>query len=210
MRSSRLHWLAIAPILSVWLAGCASGPTPADRFYRVRMDTSGVDVFASPPLDGVVEVERFRADGLTRERAIVYSEGPGSVQVQRHRYDHWVEPPVDMLQEELVGYLRARQVARGVVTPQMRLRSDVLVSGRLAHFERVNRGDGPGVFVELRVDVKDVRRGSLLWTARYRALETAPGDDVPAAVAGFGNALAVVFEALCDDLAALPAAPDSR
>jgi ABC-type uncharacterized transport system auxiliary subunit len=145
-------------------------------------------------------VERFRGDGLIRGRAVLYSDAERPQELRQHAYHYWVEPPTDMLQEQLLAWLRAANVARRVVTPEMRLRPDYLVTGRLLRFERVLGSGAQGALVEVRLILKDVAGERVLWTETYRQDAEAPGDEVSEAVAAFNAALGELFARFVADI----------
>ena len=190
-------WTALAAGLLA--GGCATGPPPVEHFYRLAAPEAAASL-AAPRFDGLLAVEPFRSDGLLRERALVYGAGAGS-ELRQHAYHAWVAPPTDMLQEALVAFLRGSNVARTVVVPEMRLRPDYLVTGRLLRFERRLGEGGPGVVVELRLGLMDVRAGRALWTGTYREEAPARGDEIPHAVAAFDAAVGRLFGRFVEDLA---------
>lgn len=191
----------LAAVAVVALAGCAAAPAPpADRFWRFAPADAGGAPGATPLFDGRLAVERLRADGLVGERAIVWSEADRPHELHAHAFQYWVEPPADMLQERLALLLRARGVAREVATPEMRLRPDWAVNGRILRFERVLGGPSPGVVVELRLGVKRVADGHVVWSADYRETQPAAGDEVADAVLAFERAADAIFARFVADL----------
>ncbi len=139
--------------LALLATGCAgSGPVPEDHFYRLV--TAPAAQSGSPTLEGVLEIERFSADGLMQERPLLFSRGGGEFQVHQHHYHYWIEPPTQLLQEELAAYARRRGLAGTVVTPGARIRVDFAVSGRVRRFERIIGDGSPRVRVELRLELE--------------------------------------------------------
>ncbi len=104
-----------AALLVVLALVCAAEPVPQDRYYRLASRPDVASGPATPALDATVVVERFGADGLTRDRAIVYSENGSDVEIRRHLYHHWTEPPAELLRDDVVRFLRASGVARRIV-----------------------------------------------------------------------------------------------
>jgi len=114
LRRFLLAFLAAAAIVA--LPACALRPIPATRFYRLAAPPVEPAAARAPRLSGVLVVERFSADDLLAERPILYSNGTG-LELHQHRYHHWVEPPTDMLQQQLVSYLQMTGAASMVTTP---------------------------------------------------------------------------------------------
>jgi ABC-type uncharacterized transport system auxiliary subunit len=192
----------LAAIAGLALAGCAAAPAPpADRFWRLSPGVAEAPALPAPLLDGRLGVERPRADGLVGERALVWSEAERPRELHAHAFHHWVEPPGDLLQERLAETLRARGVAREVVSPEMRVQPDWLVSGRLLRFERLLGGPSPGVVVEIRLTLKHVADGQVRWSETYREQTPAEGDGVAEAVAAFDRAVDAAFARFVADLA---------
>ena len=100
MKKMFVSSLSIAAV-ALGLGACAQPEIPQDKYYRLNVTTSAK---AAVKLDGVLEVERFRADGLISGRPIAYSENKGHL--SEYHYHFWVEPPVDLLQDAMVSFLR--------------------------------------------------------------------------------------------------------
>ena len=108
---------ALVLALSPLLAGClgSAPPVPRDHYYRI--------VVAAPAaakrnlLPGVLVVEPLQADGLLRERPLLYSLSGKPHEVQQHDYHYWADAPPRMLQDQMVAYLRRSAIAQSVVSP---------------------------------------------------------------------------------------------
>ena len=189
LRRFLLAFLAAAAIVA--LPACALRPIPATRFYRLAAPPVEPAAARAPRLSGVLVVERFSADDLLAERPILYSNGTG-LELHQHRYHHWVEPPTDMLQQQLVSYLQATGAASMVTTPEARVRPDFVLRGRLTRFERIvgaEGGNGVRVCIETRVSLTRVADRRLLWSERYRVELPASGTAVAASVAAFDQGI---------------------
>ena len=169
------------------LGACASpSPVPEDKFYRL-------DVMAAAPgemaLDGVVEVDRFVASGSLGNRPLLFSE-PGSNAVSEYHYQFWIEAPPVLLQSALVSYLRSDKVAERVVTPEMRVRPDFTIMGRVLRLETV-RGDTPAGAVTFELTLRREADGELLVLGEYRA-------EVPSGTNGIQTDVAAIEHAIND------------
>lgn len=187
-------------LLALALAGCQAGgePAPMDRFYRISVaDPSTPN---RPSLPGTVVVDRLDADGLMRERPVVYSPDGDGRSLAQHEYDFWVEPPARLLQTELVGYLRSAGIARSVVTPELRVESDYEIIGTVRRFERLVGRPGPRVAVALELALID-RSGDRLRVVETYSVEIAcPDDSVDASVDAFNEAVAEIFSEFLLDI----------
>jgi cholesterol transport system auxiliary component len=183
------------------VGACAQPPLPEDHFYRLQVATSPAP-FASPPLAGVLEVERFVADGLTAGRPIVWSKSGQPHALSEYHYHFWVEAPTVLLRDQLVVQLRAAKVAKAVVTPEMRVNPDFVLSGKIQRLERVV-GTMPQAVVELELAVRRTAGNSLSFMQTYRAEEAVATDSVAAAVAAINKALGAIYAKFTADLTRL-------
>ena len=187
-------------VVVLLLPGCMAKPVPRTHFYRLDASATSHATMASPRLKGVLVIERFRADGLTGDRPILYSEG-SALELDQHHYHYWVEPPTDILQEQMAAYLRGRNVATTVVTPELRIQPDYVVTGRIIRFERV-LGDGrEHVVVEARLTLMDVAAERLVWADTYRIEKPVEGRGVRAAVEAFNQGVGEMLARFADDIA---------
>ena len=141
----------IMVVFAALLAACSQPPVPQDHYYRLQVALPGT-ALASPRLPGVLEIPRFSAEGLMAGRPIVFSEATDPAEVNAYYYHFWLEPPGVMLRDQLVAYLRAAGVARTVVTPELRLEPDFVLTAKIKRIEQV-RGASPKVVIALDVAV---------------------------------------------------------
>ena len=136
-------------LLSSLLAGCfgSAPPLPRDHYYRLLVEAPA-QTQNGAPLPGVLTVQLLQADGLLRERPLLYSESGKSHEVQQHDYHYWNDTPPRMLQDQMVTFLRQSGIAGVVVTPDMSTRPDYQVSGKARRLERLLGGGPPRVVVE--------------------------------------------------------------
>jgi len=190
--------LALSTLSAV--AGCLGSTPPRDHFYR--LDTAKpAAALSAPVLKGTLEVERFRADALTRERAILRVPSADSLQVTPYTYQLWIDTPTVMLQRSLAQYLRLAGVADRVVLPEMNVDETYELSGwieRLVHVRDEGR-----VIAELEFSLIDARGTSQPLRRSYRAEVAAGGGDMDEVVAAFNTAIGEIFGRLVADIAAI-------
>lgn len=190
MRRAFLPFL-IAPLL----AGClgSAPPVPRDHYYRLLVSAPPARS-AQPVLPGVMSVDLLQADGLLRERPLLYSESGSSHEVQQHDYHYWTDAPPRMLQDQLVAYLRRSGMATSVVTPDMRIRARYLVSGKVKRLERLLGGGPPRVFVELELALVRLTDDRLLLVDSFSEEAVAEADSVEAGIVALNRATGRVFD----------------
>lgn len=191
-----LHRAGALPLLVLW--GCASGPAPIDHHYRIEV--AAPETPAAKRLNGVLQVDRLRADALAAERDVLYQKGSDRSEIRQYTYHRWSDSPVILLQTELITFLDEAGTADVVMPVTARTQPDYLVSGRLHHFEQV-LDSNPRVDVEIHLTLTS-SDGRVLINQRYREERTATGRTVAAAANAFGEAVHDIFERFLADLSA--------
>ena len=202
------------------LTGClgSAPPVPRDHYYRVLVapptqgdapqsaaGQSAAGQSAARPsatgimFPGVLSVAPLDADGLLRERPLLYSATGRAHEMQQHDYHYWMDPPPKMLQAQLVDYLRASGLAKAVITPDLRVRPDYEITGRLKRFERLLGGGPTRVVAEVELAMVETGRNRLLVIETYSAEVAAADDSVEASVLALDQALARIFERFLAD-----------
>ena len=183
------------------LAGCGGQgvPVPSDRFHRLNVGAPS-KIYEDPRLDGTVEVERFEADGVLQDRAIVFVEHDNHNVLHQYQYQLWSDPPTRMLQEATVGYLRDAHLAKQVVTTGLRIEPSYTLTADVKRLEHVI-GNSSSVVVELEYRLRDYRRGDLVWVKTYKVTKPAQDTSVAAATDAMGEAVDEILSNLTADLA---------
>jgi ABC-type uncharacterized transport system auxiliary subunit len=201
-RLKRLCAATLALITVAVTAACGSAPpVPEDHFYRLQA------VYASEPIpktifSGTIEVDRFIADGLTSERSIVYSQSGKPNQVKAYHYHFWIKPPAVMLRDEIVSFLRAAKIAKAIVTPELRVPAEYVLSGKINHFEQIT-GERNRVLLEVELSLRSSADGKLLILRSYRIDNESGGPSVAAAVDALNTALSIIYSDFVADLGKL-------
>ena len=192
--------LAIA--LAVALSGCTmASPPPPDSYYR--LEVAAPAALPRPLLPGVVEIKRFNAEGLTGDRALLYSYRDHPDQVLRYSYHLWVDAPPTLLQDQLLRILRQAHAADTVVTSDIDLSPDFVIEGRLRRFEEL-AGAAPAALVEADIAVVRIHGNQLVMLKSYR-VETPAASAQPAdAVRAFEAAVGELAGRFLDDLSHRP------
>lgn len=190
MKTSIIRTIGGALML-IALAACAQPEVPDDRYYRLQTVAPAAPL-GTPILPGTLQVDRFVVDGLAGRSQIVYVVDGNGHELQTYHYHHWTEPPAILLQDEFITYLRAAKVADQVVTPELRVDVDHVLTGKVKRFEHVT-GSAPKAVVELELGVRRVSDGKLVYLTDERAEAAAANQTVGAGVAAMNAALGEIF-----------------
>jgi len=195
---SKFSALLFTGVAVALLSACAAPPpAPEDAFYRLS-PRADAPVSPAPKLKGVVEVDRFVAAGSLANRPLLFSE-PGSSAVSEYHYHFWIEAPPILLQNALVSYMRSTGIVERVVTPEMRVRPDYTVRGRLMRLETVQGENAIGV-AEFELSLRRESDGELLVLGEYRAEVPSGADGVRTDVSAIEKAVNKVFEDFVADI----------
>ena len=198
MQGHGIKKAVISTLALVLLAACGSAaPVPEDQFYRLSAVMT-VAPQSKTLFPGTLEIDRFVADGLTAGRPIVYSEAGKPFQVKEFHYHFWTQPPTVMLRDELVTYLRRAKVADIVVTPEMRVSPDYVLTGKIKHLEQIT-GEPSRTLLEVELSVRRPTGGKLLFLKTYR-IENESSGGVAAAVESLNTALSILYSDFVVDL----------
>jgi ABC-type uncharacterized transport system auxiliary subunit len=174
MRPIRLA--AVAVLLAVFAAGCGSA-RPV-KYYV--LDTGAVPT-ASPSVVYPVSilVARTVTSHLYRDDRIVYGSGP--VQLGVYSEHRWAQTPADMVQDLLVGALRASGEYRSVSRIASSARGEFIVRSNLDALYEV---DQPALVARfsMRAELFDSKAGATVWVGTYTHDEPVNGKNVAAVV----------------------------
>ena len=196
--SSRLGLAGAA--LCTLLVGCGQQPVavPKDHFYRLSI-TPSASVVRAEKLEGVVQVDRFGADGLFQDRAIVYAHSDTPNVLHQYRYHFWTEAPTRMLQNVTVQYLRSAHLADQIVTPEHRTDASFTLSGDIRKLEHIV-GNSSRVLVEIEYGLRRNSDGSLVWLKDYRVSKVIADEHVSGATQAISQAMSEILSELIADI----------
>ncbi|MBT4770375.1 MAG: hypothetical protein HOO00_07635 [Rhodospirillaceae bacterium] len=189
----------IIPFLMVGLAACAQPKVPDEHFYR--LDAEMPEGLSAPLFSGVMMVEPFRGNGLTRERPLLYSTADTPLEVKQYNYHYWIDTPTLMVQDKVVGFAREANIAETVITPDMRILPDYIMNGHIKRLDRIVGRNGSTAVVEIEFNLMDAHSDRPVLMKNYLVEEKA-GDDMPSTIEAFKRAFTKVFAELKADLEA--------
>jgi ABC-type uncharacterized transport system auxiliary subunit len=202
MKKGLFPVFGVAVAMVVFLTACGSAErVPEDQFYRLSAKTPS-SAAAKTLFKGTLEVDRFVADGLTAGRPIVYSEDGKPYQVKEYHYHFWIQPPTVMLRDELVTYLRAAKISDTVVTPEMRLTADYILTGKIKRLEKII-GTPPKAVLEIELGLRKASGGKLIFLDTYRIESPSSGPGVDDAVKSLNKSMSAIYANFVADLSKL-------
>ena len=195
------HSIFVLLLSLIIVPGCVNTPEiPQDHFYRLPE----IEKAASIELSSVksIGVAQIKAEGLYRERSILYLTENNPLELKRYYYRHWANPPPDLVQQHLIQYLRA-------VFPQKKITRylpgdsvDAVISGRLLRFERIIKNEAAGVLVSLELEYhpkNTVNHGDTLQN-EYRMKSEMEGNEIQHSARQFGAALIHTYQKFLKDV----------
>ncbi|MEQ8195791.1 MAG: ABC-type transport auxiliary lipoprotein family protein [Rhodospirillales bacterium] len=193
-----IRWICGIAVCLV-LAACSQPPVPKDNYYRLQAGTPA-QVYGKPLFAGTVEVQRFTADGVMANRPIAYASTEEPNKLNEYHYHFWTEPPPIMLRDQMIDYMRRAKVAEKIVSPELRILADFVISGKIKRFEHI-RGAGQHAAVELELAARNNKNGDLLYLGTYGVKTPVDGGDVAAAVAAIDRSVREIYARFLKNIA---------
>lgn len=201
--NSRLKAVALTVFipLTLFVNGCVSQPAvPQDYFYRLPTVHPAAPS-QTPLVNGSVAVDQLNADGVYRERPLLYVDAARPLEVLQYHYRHWIQVPASLIQDNMVDYLREANIADRVERYSSGRRADLVIGGRLQRFERVVEQERATAVVELEMEFRHrTENGVNKRTKVYTSRVEATGPEIHDTVTAFGEALRRVYDAMLSDL----------
>ena len=164
-------------LIGVVCCGCvAARPT---KYYQLSVPPANYSDPAVTPYSATLLVAPLAASHLYREDRVVYSAGS---EMGTYAYQHWAEPPTEMLRDLLIRKLRDSGRYRGVYSQNSSTRGDYLLRGRLYDFKEVSGGNLVAK-VTIELELHEVRTDSTVWTHFYSHDESIGHKNVSAVIA---------------------------
>lgn len=186
------------PLLALGACGGQS-TVPEDQFYR--LPAPEVSATSATLTDGAIFVEQFLADGIQRERALVYTEASTPTKLLQRHYHFWTDSPARLLRDQLIDYLRAANAGR-VITDSPEVPAELSIYGKISRLDQIV--DSGSAMVDVVVDFRVQKAGSEapVLVRQYERTQSLHDQSVEAAVTAFGAALSEIYAQLVSDMAA--------
>jgi ABC-type uncharacterized transport system auxiliary subunit len=171
-------WLPVA------LAVVSCG-VPRTHYYTIEMPR--VTKGSGASIDRRIVVQRFSADQVLADDRILYREGPNEVSF--YEYKRWANPPVDIVTDYVLYRLKASGDYGSVSSQKAGGPSDLMLRGRLYHFEEVDRGKEVFATVALELELTDTRTRASVWRGEAECTRPVAARDMGGGVGGISECL---------------------
>ncbi|MCK4744230.1 MAG: membrane integrity-associated transporter subunit PqiC [Sulfuriflexus sp.] len=182
-------------VTSLLVSCAAQPPVPEDNFYQLPAPQITA---RAKTITSTLSVKRLVSDGLHSERALLFSKSGQALQLKQYHYHHWSDTPPRMIQEHLISALRNANVADTVANYDPVQRTAYKLSGKIRHFEQIERGNKNEVLVELELRLND-KSGKLVLLKDYRITQVANSASPHDLVNAYGIALNTIIENFIKD-----------
>lgn len=179
----RIPGLAAVCLLAVIASACAA--TPPTRYYVLDAPPSASAAQGQIPVRLIVG--RITASHLYHDDRVVF--GTSSVELGTYEFDRWSEPPVDLIQDELVATLRDSGQYRAVSRIGSAARGDYIVRGHLDALDEVDNKPGIAARFTFQLELFDPGTGTVVWNSSYNHDEPVQGSGKKTSVADVVQAL---------------------
>lgn len=177
--------LEIAAVCLLTLICSACAATPPTRYYV--LDALPAASAAQGQIPVRLIVGRVTGSHLYRDDRVVY--GTSSVQLGTYEFERWSEPPVDLIQDELVATLRNSGQYRAVSRIGSAARGDYVVRGHLDALDEIDNKPGIAARFTFQLELFDPATGTVVWNSSYNHDEPVQGTGKKVAVAEVVQAL---------------------
>ena len=169
-------------------------PLPTDHYYRLPA-LQGIN--ADEEIINSISVITFQADGLYRERAILYSEN--EIEINQFHYHHWVDSLNRLLQEHLVERLRLSGMSKVVLT-EFEGNSNLIIKGKIKAFEQRKSGNKNSAFISIEFRADKNNEGQPILFKQYTQVVDSEESSMTSVVNAFGVAVNNIYESFYNDL----------
>lgn len=177
------------------ISACSSqAPLPTDHYYRLP-ELTGVK--AEEKHVNSISVISFQANGLHKERAILYTEN--DIELRQYHYHHWVDSPHRLIQQRLAERLRQSNIADIVLTT-FEGNSDLIIKGQIKAFERLLNDSNDSIKILVHIRVDEIEGDLPILYREYSKTIDVHTPSMTAVIQAFNTAINEVNNEFYDDL----------
>jgi ABC-type uncharacterized transport system auxiliary subunit len=165
----------LVSLLALSLSGCVS--SKPIRYYTLKAPAAP----ALPAGTHTVSLLVANVSGpeIFRDTPIAYRVG--SNEIGTYQYRRWVEPPVEMLQGNLIRLLSSSGNYQSVASVGSTLEGQFVVRGKLYDFEEVDGASITGL-VSMEFELYERKSGKVVWSHFYSQSEPVQSKEISAIV----------------------------
>ncbi len=182
------------PFLFILTSCVKQPPLPTDHYYRLPT-LQGINT--DEEIINSISVITFQADGLYRERAILYSEN--EIEIKQYHYHHWVDSLNRLLQEHLVERLRLSGMSKVVLT-EFEGNSNLIIKGKIKAFEQRKSGNKNSAFISIEFRADKNNEDQPILFKQYTQVVDSEESSMTSVVNAFGVAVNNIYESFYNDL----------
>ena len=182
------------PFLFILTSCVKQPPLPTDHYYRLPA-LQGINT--DEEIINSISVITFQADGLYRERAILYSEN--EIEIKQYHYHHWVDSLNRLLQEHLVERLRLSGMSKVVLT-EFEGNSNLIIKGKIKAFEQRKSGNKNSAFISIEFRADKNNEDQPILFKQYTQVVDSEESSMTSVVNAFGVAVNNIYESFYNDL----------
>ena len=182
------------PFLFILTSCIKQAPLPTDHYYRLP---ALQDIGTDKEIINSISVITFQADGLYRERAILYSEN--EIEIKQYHYHHWVDSPRRLLQEYLAERLRLSSISKVDLTT-FEGNSNIIIKGKIKAFEQKKFNNKNNAFVSIEFRVDRNNESSPILYKQYTQAVDSDESSMTSTINAFGIAVNRIYESFYNDL----------
>jgi ABC-type uncharacterized transport system auxiliary subunit len=173
---NRASGSVVLSLFALMLCGC--GSSKPIRYFTIQSSTA--PTVSTGAQSTSLLVARISGAEFLRGTPIAYRVGAN--EIGTYEFSRWVEPPVEMVQINLIRALKSTGNYMSVDSVGSSSEGQYVVRGRLFDFEEV---DGPSIagLVSMEFELYDRKSGKIVWTHSYTQSEPVPSKEMGAVVA---------------------------
>ena len=195
------QFFSISIVTIYFCVACLGSSTvPEDHYYLLPEKKANINRLDSPVVDSVA-VAQVIAEGLYRERSILFIKAKSPLELRQYHYRHWAKAPSYLLQDDIVELFRQANYAKDVVRYDPKSPAAIIVKGHLLRFEQIIETTESSVNVVMEFEViKNEPEQNEKWRKVYEIREKTEGESIHNIVEAFGRALSKIYSIFLSDL----------
>ncbi len=172
---NRASGSVVLSLFALILCGC--GSTKPIHYYTIQSSTAPALSTGAPSLSLLVA----RVSGAEYLRGTPIAYRVGNNEIGMYEFSRWVEPPVEMVQINLIHALKSTGNYMSVDSLGSSSDGQFVVRGRLYDFEEVDGASITGL-VSMEFELYDRKSGKIVWSHSYSQSEPVQSKEMSAVV----------------------------